>query len=217
MVAELTQNGGRRERREHMGLRLLVVTILAALSLPAADPVTLGLVVRRGVAVPAPVRSYFESETEQAVRQSLKAQDLNLVWRDEGALPASESFDRLIVVGFQGDCSTMMPKSPVPAGPLGWTSTVEGRVLPFIQIDCGRVKAVLAESGNWSQALIPAGILARAMSRVAVHEIYHVLSERKHHDAEGLFKAAYTSADLLAPALPSQRAHTEIADVSGRR
>jgi len=199
-----------------MGLRVLALTILTALCLPAADSVTLGLVVRRGAPVPSLVRRYFESETEQAVRQSLKAQNFSLTWREEGSSLATESFDRLIVVGFQGDCSTMMPKSPVADGPLGWTSTVDGRVLPFIQIDCGRVKAVLADSGGWSQSLIPAGILGRAMSRVAVHEIYHVLSGRKHHDEEGLFKAAYTSADLLAPAALERRVQPEIARYPAR-
>ena len=189
-----------------MCIRVLAVAILTALYLPAADPMTLGLVIRRNTPLPPSIRHSFEMETEQAVRQSLKTQNLNLAWRDEGASPSSESFDRLIVVSFHGDCTTMMPKSPVADGPLGSTSTVDGRVLPFIAIDCGRVKAVLAESGGWSQSLIPAGILARAMSRVAVHEIYHVLSERTHHDEDGLFKAAYSSADLLAPALlPSAR------------
>jgi len=197
-----------------MTLRLVAMTLLAVASLPAADPKTLGLVIRRGAPVPSPVRQQFELETELAVQQSLKAENLSLAWRDEGAARAFESFDRLIVVSFQGDCTTMMPKSPVPGGPLGWTSTADGRVLPFIKIDCTRVKMVLQESGGWVQPLIPAGVLARAMSRVAVHEIYHVLTGRKNHDEEGLFKAAYSSTDLLAPALLSQRAHTGIAGVS---
>lgn len=200
-----------------MGLKVLAVTILTALCLPAADPTTLGLVIRSNAPVPASVRQYFELETEQAVQTSLKAGNLNVAWRDEGAYSGSESFDRLIVVGFQGDCSTMMPKLPAANGPLGWTSTSGERVLPFIEIDCNRVKTVLAGSGGWPHSIIPAGILARAMSRVAVHEIYHVLSERKHHDEEGLFKAEYSSADLLAPALLTQRAQTGMAGFPGRR
>ncbi len=194
-----------------MCLRVMVVTILVAVCLPAADPMTLGLVIRRGAPIPASVRKHFEVETAQAVQQSFKDANPILAWRDEGASPASEAFDRLIVVSFQGDCSTMMPNLMPGSGPLGWTSTAGGRVLPFIGIDCGRVKAVLAESGGWPHSVVPAGILARALSRVAMHEIYHVLSERKHHDEEGLFKAEYTSGDLLAPALLSRHARTQVA------
>jgi hypothetical protein len=121
-----------------------------------------------------------------------------LAWRDEVTYSSSESFDRLIVVTFKGDCSTVMPKSSVASGPLGWTSTSGGRVLPFIGIDCNQVKKALMVSDAWPHSIIPAGLLARALSHVALHEVYHALSGRAHHDAEGLFKAEYSPADLLA-------------------
>jgi hypothetical protein len=182
-----------------MRLRITAVFILAAMSLPAANPATLGLVIRQGAAVPSAVRQHFEAETALGVERSLKDGNLSLAWRDEAAFSSSESFDRLIVVAFRGDCSTAMPKSPSGSGPLGWTSTSDGRVLPFIGIDCDRVKTALMVSDAWPHSMIPAGLLGRALSHVAVHEIYHVLSGRKHHDAEGLFKAEYSAADLLSP------------------
>ena len=200
-----------------MCLRVVAATILASVCLPAADPSTLGLVIRRTAPVSSSVRQYFESETAQAIHQSLQAGNLNVVWREEGASSAYESFDRLIVVSFQGDCSTMMPRFLPSSGPLGWTSTAGGRVLPFIGIDCTRVKSVLAEPGGWQHSVIPAGMLARALSRVAMHEIYHVLSDRTHHDDEGLFKAEYSSGDLLAPPLRPKHGHTQIAGVSDLR
>jgi hypothetical protein len=86
-------------------------------------------------------------------------------------------------------------------GPLGATWVSDGRILPFIDIDCGRVKATLAGSGPWPQASIPPAVLALALSHVALHEMYHVLTERAAHDADGLFKAAYSAEDLLAPAV----------------
>lgn len=182
-----------------MRLRITAVFILAAISLPAANPATLGLVIRQGAAVPSAVRQHFEAETALGVERSLRDGNLALAWRDEAAFSSSESFDRLIVVAFRGDCSTAMPKSPSSSGPLGWTSTSDGRVLPFIGIDCDRVKTTLMVSDAWPHSMIPAGLLGRALSHVAVHEIYHVLSGRKHHDAEGLFKAEYSAADLLSP------------------
>jgi len=58
------------------------------------------------------------------------------------------------------------------------------------------------------------GAAGRALSHVALHEIYHVLSGRKHHDAEGLFKAEYSPADLLAPVTLRPTAVAEIAGLS---
>jgi hypothetical protein len=195
-----------------MRLRITAASILAAISLPAANPATLGLVIRQGVVVPSAVRQHFEAETALGVEHSLKDVNLLLAWRDEGAFSSSESFDRLIVVAFKGDCSTAMPKSLSSSGPLGWTSTADGRVLPFIGIDCDRVKTTLMLSDAWPHSVIPAGLLGRALSHVAVHEIYHVLSGRKHHDAEGLFKAEYSPADLLSPVALRPR---EMAGIAG--
>jgi len=194
-----------------MRLRIIPVFILAAMSLPAANPATLGLVIRQGAAVPNSVRQHFEAETALGVERSLKDGNLTLAWRDEASFSSSESFDRLIVVAFRGDCSTTMPKLLARSGPLGWTSTSDGRVLPFIGIDCDRVKTILMAPEAWPHSMIPAGLLVRALSHVALHEIYHVLSGRKHHDAEGLFKAEYSSADLLAPVTLRPTAAAEIA------
>ena len=200
-----------------MRLRIMAMFILAASTLPAENPLRLGLVVRQGATVPSAVRQSFETETAQGVERSLKDRNWILAWRDEAGSSSSESFDRLIVVLFKGDCSTIMPRLGAGSGPLGWTSTSEGRILPFIGIDCDRVKATLMASDAWPHTLIPAGLLGRALGNVAMHEIYHVLSDRKHHDSEGLFKASYSSADLLEPGILSHREQTEIARVPALR
>jgi hypothetical protein len=197
-----------------MWLRITAVFILAASALPAANPATLGLVIRNGPPVPSAVRQPFEEETALGVQRSFHDVNWVLAWRNEATSSPSESFDRLIVVAFKGDCTTFMPKLLSLRGPLGWTSTSGGQVLPFIGVDCDRVKSTLMASGAWPHSVMPAAMLARALSHVALHEIYHVLSERKHHDAEGLFKAQYSSADLLAPVIHSRRVGTQIAGVS---
>jgi hypothetical protein len=199
-----------------MRLRIIAVFILAASSLQAANPATLGLVVRHGETVPRDIRQEFEAETALGVATSLRDGNWILAWRDEANIIPSEAFDKLIVVAFKGDCTTVMPRFHARGGPLGWTSMSEGRILPFIGIDCDQVKTALKASDTWRHSLIPAGLLGRALGRVALHEIYHVLSERKHHDAEGLFKARYSAADLLEPAVQPLAVHQEIAGVPAR-
>lgn len=200
-----------------MWLRITAVFILAATSLPAANPATLGLFMRKGAPIASDVRLHFEAETALGVERTFKEGNWRLAWRDEAASSVSESFDRLIVVAFKGDCTTIMPRSHGGNGPLGWTSTSEGQIQPFISIDCDRVKTTLMASDAWAHSVIPAGLLARALSHVALHEIFHVLSARKHHDADGLFKAKYSSADLLEPAILARRVRAEIPGVPGRR
>jgi hypothetical protein len=198
-----------------MWLRITAL-ILAASSLPAATPIKLGLYIRQGSPVPVTVRQYFQEDTALGVERSLKDGNFELAWRDEATSVPSESFDRLIVVVFKGDCTTVMPRSLSSGGPLGWTSTADGRVLPFVSIDCDRVKSMLTASEAWPHSVIPAGLLGRALSRVALHEICHVLTGRKHHDEEGLFKAEYSPADLLAPDAFLRQVPTQIADIRGR-
>lgn len=199
-----------------MWLQITAVFILAASALPAESPATLGLLIRKGAPVPSAVIKHFESETAVGAQRSLKDRNWELAWRSEATYSSSEYFDRLIVVTFKGDCTTFMPKSSTASGPLGWTSTSSGKILPFIGIDCDRVKTALMASDAWPHSIIPAGLLARALSHVALHEVYHVLSGRAHHDAEGLFKAEYSPAELLAPFPVRLEGVTEIAGFPGR-
>lgn len=182
-----------------MWLQITAMFILAESVLPAVSPATLGLVIRKGAPVPSVILDHFEMETAVGVERSLKNGSWELAWRDESTYSSSESFDRLIVVMFKGDCTTIMPKSAAASGPLGWTSTSGGRILPFIGIDCDQVKNALTAPDAWPHSIIPSALLARALSHVALHEVYHVLSGRAHHDSEGLFKAEYSPSDLLAP------------------
>jgi hypothetical protein len=193
----------------------LAVVALGAL-LRAAPPASLGLVERDGVTLEPPVESVFRHDAERGLRQMLDQPEIIVAWRGPGDALHGESWDRLIVLRFLGDCTARMPRVLPRRQALGFTAVVDGNILPFINVDCDQVKATLMR-GDWGAPLVPAGVLGRALSRVALHEIYHVLSGRKHHDAEGSFKAEYSAADLLAPAVLSTRQHAEIADAAGPR
>ena len=200
-----------------MRLHVTAAFILAAISLPAANLMTLGLVVRHEANVPNEVRQNIEAEAARGMALTLQEANWTLHWRDETTSLPGESFDRLVVVDFKGDCSTVMPRYRQRRGALGWTNTSDGRIQPFISVDCDQVKNALMVSEGWPHALIPARLLGRALSRVALHEIYHVLSERKHHDSEGLFKESYSSADLLDPTAQVEHARRVVAAVPVHR
>ena len=200
-----------------MRIGLMALFALTAIAASAADPATIGLVYRSGSPVPDAVRTSFEQQTERGLRQIMADSGLKVAWRAEGASAHGETWDRLIMLRFQGDCTISM-RRPLPrGGALGVTWVTEGRILPFIDIDCGRVKATLAHEGLYQQALIPPAVLARALSHVALHEMYHVLSDRTEHDANGLFKAEYSAEDLLAPAALRARRPAPVTDLSAAR
>jgi hypothetical protein len=195
----------------------LALLALAAVTASAADPVSLGLVFRHGSPVPHAVLASFEEQTERGLRQIMPGTNLNVTWRGEGEAARGQAWDRLIMVRFQGDC-TMSMRRPLPhGGALGATWMTDGQILPFIDIDCGRVKATLAHAGLWQQSLIPPAVLGRALSHVALHEIYHVLSERTQHDSNGLFKAKYSAEDLMAPAVQREKRPAVLTGLTAQR
>jgi hypothetical protein len=174
-------------------------------ALQAAEPFVVGLVYRNNTSIPAEVARAFERETESGIRRILATPSVRVAWRPADAAIGGEVFDRLIVVRFDGDCSLQMMHLRGGRGPLGSTSVSDGKILPFIDINCDRTKATLARIDSLQHALIPSGVLGRALSHIALHEIYHVLSDRPEHDAGGMFKAQYSAGDLLDPGITRLR------------
>ncbi len=91
----------------------------------------------------------------------------------------------------------MDPTAPHGQGwALGLTHVSDGKILPFIEIHCSRVVGVLAHRLGERNPRLEAGIVGRAVARVAAHEIYHVLANSAEHDTEGLAKEALSFNDL---------------------
>lgn len=152
---------------------LMAIAVAAATAQPA---------VRVGVAVDYPqemgktTRAAFEREASAAMAEA----GVDLVWGTK----AGEAFDRVVVVRFTDHC-----QEPEMGRALGLTHISDGRVLPFVEMECGRVRLMLGGCD---------GLLGQALGRVAAHEIHHVLTASGAHDAEGLTKAVFTRSDLYA-------------------
>ena len=178
---------------------------------------SIGLVVKDGATVAAPVFASFQQQTELGLKQIVAGPELRVAWRAEGQMARGEVYDRLIVMHFRGDCSLAATELSTRRGPLGETWVTDGRILPFVEVDCGRVKETLARTMMWRRPVLSPDVLARALSRVALHEIYHVLTGRKHHDDEGLFKAEYSAEDLLTPRLGCSKRPLMLTEVAQQR
>ena len=122
-------------------------------------------------------------------------------WRSAESIREGESFDDLTVVRITGTCAA----DPLPLyderGPLGLTHITNGRVLPFVSLECDRLRRVLQgylESKDTSAWQI---ILGRALGRVLAHEMYHVLAHTTKHGKTGVTRGALSAHELAAPDL----------------
>ena len=123
-------------------------------------------------------------------------------WRTTESLREGESFNDLTVVKLTGTCTA----DPMPLyderGPLGLTHVADGKILPFVSLDCDRLRMVLETnlvdsdaSAAWQR------IFGRALGRVLAHEMYHVLAHTRKHGKTGITKGALSALELTAPDL----------------
>lgn len=159
-------------------MKLFVLIAMAGAAL-AAEPVRVGMAVSYPAEMGAATRASFERETAAA----MAAAGVELVWRTR----AGEAYDRMVVVRFKDRCA-----EPGQGRALGLTHISDGRVLPFVEMECGRVRRMVGDDET---------MLGRGLGRVAAHEIHHVLTSSERHDAEGLTKPVFTRRDLDATEL----------------
>ena len=91
----------------------------------------------------------------------------------------------------------MEPDRSTP-GPLGWVYQVDGKILPFVFVDCDRIARTLWADLRGQTPAIRRQKLARAISRVIAHEITHIVTQDSGHRVQ----QAHLSAAELADAWP---------------
>jgi hypothetical protein len=132
----------------------------------------------------------MQAELERVVQDA----DLGLRWELAGERPSAVN-GRLVSVSLQGRCLAARPEA-YERGPLGWTKTANGRVLPYVEIDCGRLQALLEPAWEREPDVVQEMQFGKALGRVLAHELAHALARSHHHSAEGLRKPALSPRDL---------------------
>jgi hypothetical protein len=150
---------------------------------------------------PSPSCSGFwpalKSELERSPRAKLLTGSARWITRDE--VQKGMEFTRGYQILLRGDCRMAAPSSSQeqPRGPLGWVLMVNDQIQPFVYVDCDRVAQMLYRDLRAKTTAERRRILARAISRVVVHEMTHIIKQSSLHDASGLQKAHVSSSDLL--------------------
>ena len=108
-----------------------------------------------------------------------------------------EGFGRVIVVRMIGDCIAAPAYSSLPLGEsLGCTHVSEGVILPFVDVRCDRIRALLTRAQPSILTTANVRLAGRALGRVLAHEVYHVLSGSLSHAQHGVAMAALSAEDL---------------------
>jgi hypothetical protein len=134
---------------------------------------------------------------EREVSSIVSPLGLEVVWRPLDAAERVEVSRRLVVATFQGLCDARgLPAPLFRDGSLGWTHITQGEVLPFLDVDCNRIRGFVRNPLMLYPPLERDEMLGRAMGRVFAHELYHVLGRTSHHGAGSVDRSNYTVREL---------------------
>ena len=124
---------------------------------------------------------------------------LKLSWLRSENLTTGIELDRPVQVRLMGRCNLAgVPETGTrQPGPYAWAHVSDGRVLPFIEVDCDRIRTALF-STMWGEDFQHRDfLLGRALARIIAHELHHVLDNAVHHSQEGLAQPRLTAASLI--------------------
>jgi hypothetical protein len=108
-------------------------------------------------------------------------------------------FFAVIQIAFHGDCASGRDiGSGFEKGPLGWVYFVDGRIEPFVFVDCDRIATLLQRELREEPISERQRTMACAISHVVVHELTHIVTQNPNHQGAGSLKAHVTKADLLS-------------------
>jgi hypothetical protein len=113
------------------------------------------------------------------------------------------NLDNPITIYLHGDCVGLPPRSfslgqPSGLGALGWVRLNHGHIEHFIHVECTRLAQTLATQTYGLDRDQRDRLMARAISRVILHEWIHIATQNPGHARDGLAKAVFGPQDLTA-------------------
>ena len=182
----------------HWVLRSLpVAMLLAGLTVATGSPKKLTIVVD----FQGPYSARSVSEMQHELEDIMKESGLTFTWRGKKEA-ASAAYDNLVVVRFKGKC-ILEPVGYLydERGPLAFTHTTDGELLPFSEVACDQVTATMRSAmfgGDYARA---DQLLGRALGRVVAHELIHILTRSNQHGHAGVAKPALSGQQLISEKL----------------
>lgn len=178
-------------------LVLLSTPMWAFEGLPALhNPITVVVSAERPLAPEA------MKELQAELANLLKQGNRPVEWKRLDEMGVGVSVSDLVMVKFRGDCR--MELSPMlldERGPLAFTHTTDGEVLPFSEVLCDKVKMAARSAMHGGQIASGNKLMGRALARVLAHEIWHMTANTGVHSKTGVTKSSLSGAQLIADTL----------------
>src|SRR5260370_15351929 len=138
----------------------------------------------------------------------LKRSGLALDWR---VGTNTEVFQEpLVIVKLKGQCDMQGPILQVKRGPLGWTHSADGALLPFSELACDNIRHAVQSAMRADDYPRADLLLGRAMGRVVAHELYHIVGATSGHGHEGVGRPALSGEPLIGDRLDLHPAYIEL-------
>ena len=173
-------------------LLLLAVRVFGAGSF-AAHPIALFF--KGDNSAPASVVLAMKNELARSVAPA----GLDLLWPDNGSRDGI-AFPKVVVVTLIGDCRAESTPVSVTSNrfveSLGATHIADGRILPFVDIHCDAIRALLYPRDKMTPLPSPQ-LMGQSVGRVVAHELYHVLLRTTGHEPAGLASQMFRRDDLI--------------------
>lgn len=142
-------------------------------------------------------------EMEKETQHILKPSGLKLEWRFKDSIAQSESFSDVVVVRMAGQCR--MDAFPVlldERGPLAFTHSSDGEVLPFSEVLCDKVRRSVQSALKPATPQDADKLYGRALGRVLAHEMFHMVAKTQTHGKRGVAKTTLSGLQLIGDDLP---------------
>jgi hypothetical protein len=150
-----------------------------ALAQPARVPST-AVLLNFSTPVPEGFWQMLKADLERQEIPSLMRE--SPIWLKQEEFYPGMDFPEIVQVRLEGDCSSGEQHTHgVTPGPLGWVFQVEGRIQPFVFVDCNRITKTLEGELRGKTSSERRAKLARAISRVIAHELIHIGTQDARH------------------------------------
>jgi hypothetical protein len=182
----------------------LSVLVLAAfcLSAPAEDLTGLTAPLTLVISTERPLPAATVAEMHREMDKLMKQASIRVEWMQLSDFSPGTEVQDLVLVKFRGNCRIQ----PAPVllderGPLAFTHTSDGQVLPFSEVFCDRVGVAARSAMAGGEFGRGDELLGRALARVLAHELYHIRGKCSEHGRSGLARSALTGRELIATTL----------------
>jgi hypothetical protein len=145
--------------------------------------------------LPAETEAEMHGEMDKLMMQA----SIRVEWKQLSDFSVGTEVHDLVLVKFRGNCRIQ----PTPffvdeRGPMAFTHTSDGVVLPFSEVLCNRVGVAAQSAMAGGEFGRRDELLGRALARVLAHELYHIKGKCNAHGRSGVARKALTGRELIA-------------------